>query len=135
MIRFLSIFSLVISLSLLCTVHAMAFDPEDLQQFKDTKRCQNCNLSNAYLPYAHLSGARLFNTNLSGANLFGANLSNAGLSYANLSGANLSGANLSGVDLFGATWQDGCVCRRENCCHCRSGCIKPIPHDASEDEY
>jgi uncharacterized protein YjbI with pentapeptide repeats len=72
---------------------AQAANSEHLRQLLATKKCQNCDLSNAGLVMADLTGA-----DLSGANLAGANLSRA-----KLSGADLRGANLSGASLFGAT--------------------------------
>ncbi len=59
--------------------------------------CRDCDLSNAYLPYAPLPYVDLV-----GANLSGANLSNARLTLANLTGANLSGANLYKANLYKA---------------------------------
>ncbi len=66
MIRFLSLFSLVISLSLLSTVHAMAYDKKDLQQVKDNRQCPGCDLSAANLQGANLMDAILYHANLKG---------------------------------------------------------------------
>ncbi|MDD9303541.1 MAG: pentapeptide repeat-containing protein [Desulfobacter sp.] len=64
MIRFFNIFSLVIFLSLLCTVHARAFDEKDLSRLKQTKQCPGCNLTGAKLDGADLTGADLSGVNL-----------------------------------------------------------------------
>ena len=70
-------FVMLFFVSLTCPV--VAFDKEDLEKLKSTKKCPKCDLERA---------------NLSGIELIGANLS-----YANLSGADLSGASLTWVDL------------------------------------
>jgi tetratricopeptide (TPR) repeat protein len=91
---------------------ARAEDLEHLQMLLSTRRCPQCELSNAGLVQANLTGAQLqganlvganlSRANLSGANLTGANLAGASLHGANLQSANLTGANLTGVDLRGA---------------------------------
>ena len=53
---------------------AWAADPDDLQKLKDTWDCVQCDLNDAYLPYANLTGANLKSANLKGANLEGTNL-------------------------------------------------------------
>lgn len=116
MSRLFKISSLVISIFLLCTVHAMAFDESHLSKLKSTRECSQCDLSNADLSSADLHRANLYNSDLSGANLSGAVLSDAHLFNANLAGANLSRAYLSS-----ATWIDGCVCKDiSSCSNCRS---------------
>ncbi len=84
---------------------AAAENLEHVRQLLSTKRCQNCDLSNAGLVFAQLSGANLAGANLAGANLSQANLSGANLTGANLSGAILNGANLTGAKLTGANLQ------------------------------
>ncbi|HLO84293.1 MAG TPA: pentapeptide repeat-containing protein [Nostocaceae cyanobacterium] len=74
---------------------AQAANSEHVRQLLATKKCQNCDLTNAGLVMADLTGA-----DLSGANLAGANLSRAKLSGADLRGANLSGASLFGANLI-----------------------------------
>lgn len=73
-----------------------------LSQLLNTKKCENCDLTNAGLVMANLTGANLAGANLVGANLSRANLTGANLTGANLSGASLYGANLSGANLSGA---------------------------------
>jgi tetratricopeptide (TPR) repeat protein len=85
---------------------AQAENPNDLNQLLSTKKCAQCDLSNAGLVMANLigsdlSGANLVNANLSQANLAGANLAGANLSGASLNGVNLTGANLTGANLTG----------------------------------
>lgn len=91
------------TLSIAAPVHAENL--EHVRQVLSTKRCQNCDLSNAGLVFAQLSGANLAGANLAGANLSQANLSGADLSGANLAGATLNGANLTGAKLSGANLQ------------------------------
>jgi len=104
---------------------AFAFDQAALDQLKDTKECQSCdlrgadfrwanvyaaelggapNLVNADMSGADLSGANFYGANLEGAKLRGANLEDADLSWASLIGADLSKANIEGVKIRGATF-------------------------------
>ena len=88
----------------------------DLNQLLGSKKCSQCDLSNAGLvqadligsdlAQANLAGANLSQANLKGANLRGANLAGASLHGANLAGANLAGANLTGTDLRNAYVND-----------------------------
>ena len=73
-----------------------------LNQLLGTKKCSECDLTNAGLIHANLAGADLSGANLVNANLSQANLSGADLSGANLTGASLYGANLTGANLTGA---------------------------------
>ncbi len=85
-------------LTLISTIStAQAANNEHLSKLLSSKKCENCDLSNAGLIMADLAGA-----DLRGANLSGANLSRANLSGADLRGANLSGASLFGVNLISA---------------------------------
>lgn len=81
---------------------AYAENLEQIQQLLSTKRCTQCDLSNAGLVLANLAGADLSGANLTQANLSRANLTGADLSGANLTGASLNGANLTGANLSGA---------------------------------
>ena len=79
-------------------------DIPSLKKLLDTKKCPNCDLSEANLKdtdlmRADLSGANLNGADLNGADLRGANLKGADLTGANLNGADLKGANLNGADL------------------------------------
>ncbi|MEL6579237.1 MAG: pentapeptide repeat-containing protein [Cyanobacteria bacterium J06621_12] len=75
----------------------------DLNQLLATKKCSECDLSDAGLVQANLVGSDLTGVNLAGANLSQANLKGANLSGANLTGASLHGANLAGANLAGAS--------------------------------
>ncbi|MEL6910279.1 MAG: pentapeptide repeat-containing protein [Cyanobacteria bacterium J06629_2] len=74
----------------------------DLNQLLATKKCSECDLSDAGLVQANLVGADLVGVNLAGANLSQANLKGANLAGANLAGASLHGANLTGANFSGA---------------------------------
>lgn len=74
----------------------------DLNQLLNTKKCSQCDLSNAGLVQANLTGSDLVEANLAGANLSQANLMGANLAGANLTGTSLHGANLTGANLTGA---------------------------------
>ena len=74
----------------------------DLNQLLNTKKCSQCDLSNAGLVQANLTGSDLVQANLTGANLSQANLMGANLTGANLTGVSLYGANLTGANLTGA---------------------------------
>ena len=74
-------------------------DIPSLKKLLDTKKCPNCDLSQANLSGANLTEANLGGADLSGANLSGANLSEANLKEVNLTGANLYNANLTGANL------------------------------------
>ena len=91
------------------SVQAQSLSP--IEQLKQTRACQGCDLSNAGLSgidlrNVNLSGATLSNANLSGADLSGANLSGANLYLANLASANLKGTNLTQVNLKSADLQN-----------------------------
>ena len=73
----------------------------DLNQLLSTKKCSQCNLTNAGLVQADLTGADFTQANLAGANLSQANLTGANLTGANLAGTSLYGANLTGANLTG----------------------------------
>ena len=49
--------------------NASAFDPDDLQELKDTNSCAQCDLRGADLESANFDGADLGGANLSGANV------------------------------------------------------------------
>ena len=74
----------------------------DLNQLLGTKKCSQCELSDAGLVQADLSGSELVQANLAGANLSQANLQGANLRGANLAGTSLYGANLTGANMTGA---------------------------------
>ncbi|MEL6495048.1 MAG: pentapeptide repeat-containing protein [Cyanobacteria bacterium J06623_7] len=74
----------------------------DLNQLLATKKCSQCDLSDAGLVQSNLVGADLTEANLVGANLSQANLKGANLTGANLAGTSLHGANLTGANLAGA---------------------------------
>lgn len=80
---------------------ARAEKPEDVQRFKQTRRCIKCNLKKANLANAPLTGAFLRETNLKEANLEGADLR-----FAILRKVNLKKANLTNADLTGAIFRD-----------------------------
>lgn len=73
----------------------------DLNQLLSTKKCAQCDLTNAGLVQADLTGADLVRANLAGANLSQANLTGSNLTGANLAGTSLYGANLTGANLTG----------------------------------
>lgn len=83
-------------------VPAQAENLGDLNQFLGTKKCFQCDLTNAGLVQANLVGADLARANLAGANLSQANLKGADLRGADLEGTSLYGANLTGANLTGA---------------------------------
>ncbi|HEY9768185.1 MAG TPA: pentapeptide repeat-containing protein [Coleofasciculaceae cyanobacterium] len=74
----------------------------DLNQLLSSKKCAQCDLTNAGLVQANLTGSDLVQANLAGANLSQANLAGANLQGANLTGTSLHGANLTGANLTGA---------------------------------
>lgn len=80
---------------------ARAENTEDLQRFKQTRRCINCNLKKANLVDAPLTGAFVRDTNLKEANLEGADLR-----FAIFRKVNLKNANLTNADLTGAIFKD-----------------------------
>jgi tetratricopeptide (TPR) repeat protein len=93
---------------------AQAENLSDLNQLLGTKKCSQCDLSNAGLVQADLmgsdlAGANLAEANLSQANLKGANLQGADLSGTSLYGANLTGANLTNADLTGTDLRNAYV--------------------------
>jgi len=91
-------------ITLLTTIAApiRAESLSDLNQLLNSKKCSQCDLSDAGLVQANLVGSDLSQANLAGANLSQANLKGADLRGANLAGASLHGANLAGANLLGA---------------------------------
>lgn len=100
-----TVVSIVTLLTMGIAFPAQAENLEHVRQLLSTKRCQNCDLSNAGLVFAQLAGADLTGTNLAGANLSQANLTGANLTGANLSGAILNSANLTGAKLTNTNLQ------------------------------
>jgi Pentapeptide repeats (8 copies) len=116
--------ALVISL---LPVPSSAFVPEDLQSFKESKKCPGCDLRGADLRGLNLTGSNLEGANLMGANLEGVTLEEATLDDAscektNFRKAKLHGtsmdhatideADFNGADLQDVTWIDGRVCKK-----------------------
>ena len=96
---------------------AIAANPDQVQQLRDTKSCAGCDLTDAQLTGAQLDGADLSGANLSNAILYGANLSGANLAGAVLNGADLKLANLTGAldaDLSGAQMDERTICPSGN---------------------
>ncbi|MEN9567726.1 MAG: hypothetical protein RLZZ69_2922 [Cyanobacteriota bacterium] len=93
--------AVIITLSTIA-VPAQAENLSDLNQLLGTKKCSQCDLSNAGLVQADLIGSDLTQANLVGANFSQANLKGADLRGANLEGTSLYGANLTGANLTGA---------------------------------
>ena len=81
----------------------------DLNQLLGSKKCSQCELSDAGLVQANLAGANLVQANLAGANLSQANLKGANLRGANLAGTSLYGANLTGANLTGTDLRNAYV--------------------------
>ena len=95
------------------TVLAIAFSPtaarpcygfstNDLDDLRELRQCQRCNLREANLAEAYLQQANLSRADLRGANLNGADLRGAFLQAADLRGADLRNANLAGANLQNA---------------------------------
>ena len=66
-------------LSLIFSLSLLAYDESDLETLKKTKKCENCDLSNANLSKLDLSSAMLSGSNLSSANLTNVNFFKADL--------------------------------------------------------
>ena len=86
-------FSFILSF-LFSSEDVFAYKESDLNKFKNTKKCIECDLTDL-----NLSRLNLRDVNLSGSDLSGSDFSGSDLSRANLSGANLSKTNLTGVNL------------------------------------
>ncbi len=91
--------TLTVLIALATSASSQAESLSDLNKLLSTKKCTQCDLSNAGLVQANLTGANFVEANLAGANLSQANLTGADLSGANLTGASLHGANLTGANL------------------------------------
>lgn len=94
--------TLTILITLVISTSSQAESLSDLNQLLSTKKCTQCDLSNAGLVQANLTGANFVEANLAGANLSQANLAGADLTGANLTGTSLHGANLTGANLTDA---------------------------------
>jgi len=69
-----------------------------------TQECENCDLTNAYLPYASLDGAILSGTDFSYANLQQASFAGTHIDGAVFSGADLTDAHLSPSDAIDSSF-------------------------------
>ena len=74
-----------------------AANPAHVQQLRETRSCEGCDLSNAELQGAELAHSLLAGANLRGARLYGSNLIHSDFTGANLTGADFSRANLNGA--------------------------------------
>lgn len=99
--RSLTVILLIGSMVTFLAPLARAEKPEDVQRFKQTRRCIKCNLKKANLANAPLTGAFVRETNLKEANLEGADLR-----FAIFRKVNLKKANLANADLTGAIFRD-----------------------------
>ena len=98
-----SVLAVITTLSTIAiSVPIQAENLSDLNQLLGTKKCSQCDLSNAGLVMSNLIGADLKQANLISANLSQANLTGADLTGADLTGASLHGANLTDANLTGA---------------------------------
>lgn len=101
----------------LCSVPAMAANPAQVQQLKDTRSCPGCDLAGADLtllfadqeysvddPTVNLDGADLTGTDLKGAFLYQASFKNARMHGADLRGSNLTGAHMESADMTGTKY-------------------------------
>lgn len=77
---------------------AIAGNSMDIEQFLETKRCIQCDLSEVEFVNKDLSGARLTSTDLSAANLENSNLSQSDLSQGDLSYAKFNKCQLKGAN-------------------------------------
>ena len=102
LMKFTPIASATLLTTLSLTTTAFAANPEHTRQLLATRKCSQCDLTDAGLVMANLVGADLTGADLSRANLSRANLMGADLRGANLMGASLHGANLTGANLSGA---------------------------------
>lgn len=105
----------VLILCMISAGSAGAYDPEQLEELLETKKCLDCDLSSADLSDEDLSEADLFLCNLSDANLSGADLTEAKLTGANLSEANMTEAQIIdavfvGASMYDTVWVDGEKC-------------------------
>ena len=85
--------------SIFSSEDVFAYKESDLNKFKNTKKCIECDLTDLNLSRVNLSRVNLSGSDLSGANLSGSDLSGSNLSGVNLSRVNLSGSNLKEVNL------------------------------------
>ena len=95
-----SVLIIFLSLILSCfflSGEVFAYKKSDLKKFKNTKKCNKCDLTDVNLSRVNLSGSNLSGSNLSGSDLSGSNLSGSNLSGSNLKEVNLTYANLSEI--------------------------------------
>jgi len=91
-----------LSLNLVVTTTAIAFEASDVERLHRTNACEYCDLSNANLAAIKLIGADISGANLTGSNLSGTDLTGAYAVGANFTGANLQKAKLQKADFTGA---------------------------------
>lgn len=92
---------------------ASADNPEHVAQFRQTRQCPGCDLSNAQLAGMQAQGANLTNANLRDATFYGGDLREADLTGAILDGANLEMVNLAGA--IGAVLGEAKTDQRTTC--------------------
>jgi uncharacterized protein YjbI with pentapeptide repeats len=69
---------------------AWAANPSQIVKLQNTKTCQVCDLTGAYLPVSNLDYTFILASDLSRANLVGSSIKFSNLSRATLNGSNLS---------------------------------------------
>jgi uncharacterized protein YjbI with pentapeptide repeats len=89
-----AVFVLTAAIAMASLVPALADNPEQVQQLRETRNCEGCNLA-----FASLDGVNAELGDLRGADLQGASLYGANLRGADLTGALFTDANLNGADL------------------------------------
>ncbi|MCP4297628.1 MAG: pentapeptide repeat-containing protein [Proteobacteria bacterium] len=99
----------VLTVALLISNNAIAYDRYDYDRLMKTGNCVGCDLSSV----------KINKMDLSGSDLRGANLNNAQMQGTNLYKADLFGTILSGADLSFAHWTDGSTCRAKSIGFCR----------------
>jgi uncharacterized protein YjbI with pentapeptide repeats len=77
-----------------------AANPSQIVKLQNTRTCQVCDLTGAYLPVSNLDYTYVLSSDLSRANLIGSSIKFSNLSRATLNGTNLSHASFKHTKLL-----------------------------------
>ena len=108
-----AMFVLTAAIAIASLVPALAENPDQVKQLRETRQCRGCNLAFASLDGINVELGDLREADVQGASLYGANLRGANLTGALFTDADLNGADLrdtKGANLSGAKTDERTQC-------------------------
>ncbi len=108
-----TVFVITAAIAIASLVPALADNPDQVKQLRETRECRGCNLAFSFLDGVNVELGDLREADLQGASLYGANLRGADLTGALFTDANLNGVDLrntKGANLSGAKTNEQTQC-------------------------